>query len=519
MTLADLADSWDLIVAGGGVTGAGVFQAAVAAGWRTLLLEQRDFAWGTSSRSSKLVHGGLRYLSQGRLDLMRDSVRERERLLRQAPGLVEPLDFLVPLYAHRPPQRWMMGAALTVYAGLAGRRAHHHHGRDGLLALEPTLNPEGLRGGYRFTDAQTDDARLVLRLIFDARRAGGSALNYTRLTKVERYGDGRLAGVVARDVESGAERFLGTRVLINATGAWAEALHPCPDGRRLRPLRGSHLILPRRRLPLRFGVTFFHPDDRRAVFLLPWEETILVGTTDIDHLPELNQVVRTSAAEARYLLRILEAYFPHCAITARDCLATMAGVRPILTRGRRAPSREPRDHAVWRRDGVVTVTGGKLTTFRLLARDALRAARPWLPVPRKGSPGGSCAAGSMPVGLPEAIPPALRRRLQGRYGTAVEELTRAATAGDLETIPGTRTIWAEVRHAAAGEQVRHLDDLLLRRVRVGLQLPQGGSACLEAVERLCAPVSNWSPERWQTEKRRYLDLWQQAHALPGGLTG
>lgn len=513
MNLGDLAPTWDLIVAGGGITGAGVFHAAVGAGLRTLLLEQRDFAWGTSSRSSKLVHGGLRYLSQGRLGLMWDSVRERERLLRQAPGLVEPLDFIVPLYARRPPRRWEMGLALALYDGMAGRRGHRYYPRRALMALEPLLGAPGLRGGYRFRDAQTDDARLVLRLIFEAQAAGGCALNYTRMAGVEHGPGGRLRAVTAQDVESGQTRILQTRVLVNATGAWAEDLDRCPDGRRLRPLRGSHLILPRRRLPLRFGMSFFHPEDGRAVFLLPWEETVLVGTTDLDHRPALTTEVRASAAEVRYLMQILATYLPQENLTPADCLGTMAGVRPILTRGRRPPSREPRDHAVWARGGLVTVTGGKLTTFGLLARDALAAAREWLPGPPRG--GRRAAAFVATAGAPAtAVPAPLWRRLQGRYGQAAGDVLREASDLDLERVGGTSTVWAEVRHAAAREQIRHLDDLLLRRVRLGLQLPRGGADHLEAVERLCTPVCSWSPERWQMEKRRYLDLWGRLHALP-----
>ena len=268
---------WDLIVIGGGISGAGILREAARRGWRCLLLEQRDFAWGTSSRSSKMVHGGLRYIAKGQWRLTRDSVHERQRLLDEAPGLVEPMSFMMPHYRGGFPGPRVFGGLLTVYDALAGRRNHHFHDAQQLRYLAPGLKEDRLLGGTCFVDALTDDARLVMRVLAEARADGALALNGMRVEQLLRE-DGRVCGVQVADSEGGEPMQLRCGALAVATGAWAERLRPRDAPSQLRPLRGSHLLLPGWRLPVAQAFTFLHARDRRPVFVFPWEGATVVGT-------------------------------------------------------------------------------------------------------------------------------------------------------------------------------------------------------------------------------------------------
>lgn len=515
--MIDLDTNWDIIVVGGGITGAGIFREAVRAGLKSLLLEQRDFSWGTSSRSSKLVHGGLRYLKEGRFFLTRDAVRERERLLAEAQGLVTPMGFLVPVYKNRGPGRWTLEAGLSIYDLIAKRRQHSYLAVDDFVKLAPHIDRKELVGGFQFFDAQVDDARLVLRLIFEASAGGGTAMNYCRVVALRRDESGHVNGVTAEDAHTHQTVSLSAKVVINATGCWAERLHPSPQKNlHLRPLRGSHLIFPAHVLPVDQAISYVHPDDGRAVFIVPWEGAVIAGTTDLDHGDSLSFEPRITEEEVTYLLAGLQALFPALDVSARDCIATLAGVRPVLSEGKRDPSEESREHVVWADKGLVTITGGKLTTFRLLAHDALKAARPFL--------GGEAtfdenAAVFAPVqSRPESPTPISDDQwdlLAGRYGQAAVKIVVKASAATLTAVPGTRTLWAEIIHAASREKVAHLSDLLLRRVRVGLLTERGGRAHLDRIRHLCASELNWDGARWRKEIRNYRETWQFAHGMPG----
>jgi glycerol-3-phosphate dehydrogenase len=515
--MMNLDSHWDVVIIGGGITGAGIFREAVRIGLKSLLLEQQDFAWGTSSRSSKLVHGGLRYLKEGRFFLTRDAVRERERLLVEAKGLVTPIGFLVPVYKDRGPGRWALEAGLSIYDLIAKRRQHAYMDAEAFVEQAPNIDRKGLVGGFQFFDAQVDDARLVLRLIFEGIDRGGTALNYTRAAAVGRDKDGRVNGVTAEAVDSHQTLSLSTKTVINATGCWAERLHPSPEkNRHLRPLRGSHLIFPSHVLPVDQAISTIHPADGRAVFIAPWEGAVIAGTTDLDHRDSLSFEPRITEDEVAYLLDGLHAVFPALDVSARDCLAAIAGVRPVLSEGRCDPSEESREHVVWVENGLVTITGGKLTTFRKLAFDALKAARPFLPAdttPDEQSPV-FLPFKKQPVS-PAPISDSLWETLYGRYGNGAETLIKSTSPSDLTIIPGTQTLWSEIFHAAANEKVHHLSDLLLRRVRMGLLTAEGGRKHLDRIRHLCAPVLGWDSARWKKEISNYREIWRFAHGLPG----
>ena len=516
MSLQNLPKNWELIIIGGCITGAGIFREASRMGLKVLLVEQKDFAWGTSSRSSKMVHGGLRYLKEGHFMMTKVAVAERERLLREAPGLVESLGFLLPIYEDQSPGKRTMQVGLSLYDIMARERQHRYFEAEAFIEKIPQINPNGLKGGFHFLDAQVDDSRLVLRLINESVASGGCALNYTAVRRIDRNDEGQVAGVCLEDVETREIRNIFSPLVINATGSWAEKLHPSPESQRhLRPLRGSHLVFPAAAIPLSQGFSFMHPLDSRAVFVIPWEGAVLVGTTDLDHPQDLSIEPQITEAEVTYLLEGVRTIFPTLNISLSDCLCAFAGIRPVFSEGKLKPSEESREHVVWVDRGLVTVTGGKLTTFRRLAQDALKAAKAFLPsdktVDRKAPVFDEVP--HLPLQLC-GLSPETWRRLYGRYGSAADSIVKKAKARDLKIIPGTHTLWAELTYAAQNEQIRHLGDLLLRRVRIGLLTPQGGKAYLRRIQKLCRKVLPWNRRRWKKEINLYLAQWNHAHALP-----
>ncbi|KQW93810.1 FAD-dependent oxidoreductase [Massilia sp. Root418] len=553
-----LARDWDLLVIGGGITGAGILLEASRRGLNALLVEQNDFAWGTSSRSSKLVHGGLRYLKEGKFALTRESVHERESLLRDAAGLVEPQSFAFGDYKGRKPGRRTFLAGLAIYDHLAGQRGRHYYPREEFLAMAPNIGSEGLRGGMCYLDAKTDDSRLVMRVLQEAQALGGTAFNYLSAQALLRSSaagrgselaaaSGRVCGALLRDGIGGTEHEVRARVVISATGAWADALRAqgggavggcvagggtgagvaAGAGRRLRPLRGSHLVLPAWRLPLAQAVSLMHPADGRPVFAFPWEGVTLVGTTDVDHREDMRFEAAITRDEVDYLMAALRSQFPRLGLQQADIIATYAGVRPVIDSGQADPSKETREHALWLEDGLLTVTGGKLTTFRVIALDALRQAAAMLPgwqadfSPQPIFPPSAAASNprrhSYSHSHRHRLPAGQALRLQGRYGVQAEALLACARGGEpdeLALIPGTASIWAQLRWAARHESVQHLEDLLLRRLRIGLQLRGGGVEILPRVRAICQQELAWNDARWDAEQASYLALWKTHYSLP-----
>lgn len=510
---SQLDQKWDLIIVGGGITGAGIFREAARCGLQVLLVEAQDFASGTSSRSGKLVHGGLRYLKNAQVRLTYESVREREFLLKDGRGLVSQLGFLLAAYEGDRPPIWVYGAGLVLYDLLAKKWSHRYYDAFDLRELCPWLKEEQLIGGYRFFDAQTDDARLVLRLLREGAAAGGCALSYAAVTDLLKTQSGQVQGIVLEDRsgEAAHQAEILAKVVINATGAWADKLRGVVGGRpRLRKLRGSHLILPQARLPLTRAISLIHPQDHRPVYVFPWEGITLVGTTDIDHPGDLDAEPQISPQEFEYLLRAVQVLFPCQEITPQDVQSTFAGVRPVIDTGKKDPSKESREHVLWEENGLLTVTGGKLTTFRLMARSALQRAVARLgnctPHPLDGHILDPLPpAESLPAGLPAST----RLRLLGRYGAETPRLLSASPAALHTPVANSSTLWAELVWAARSEGVVHLADLLLRRTRLGLTLPGGGLDHLPQIRRLAAAGLDWEPARWETEIAGYRSLWEE----------
>lgn len=512
MNLEQAASRYDIVIVGGGVTGAGVFSRAVESGLKALLVDARDFAWGTSSRSSKMVHGGLRYLKQGKFLLTRSAVKERERLLSLYPGLVTPLRFLMPVYKDLGPSGTAIKAGLHIYSFMAGTRQHRSFELKDCLARIPGIRHERLLSAVGFRDAQVDDARLVLRLIFDACDLGGHALNYTRALSIGRDSRGRVCAMCLKDAGTGLERELRTQVVVNATGAFAETLHPSPvKGYHIRPLRGSHLIFPGDLYPLDRVISFIHPADSRPVFIFPWEGCMVLGTTDVDFSGNMDTDPGITREEAHYLMQGLDFILPGLGLSPDHAVAAISGIRPVLSRQKKSASKESREHVVWKDKGLVTVTGGKLTTFRLLARDALKAAAPYLPGKTTQTPAAATAGNP---GLRE-LPPDTGIRLAGRYGHRVHGLAPHLDGHGSHPIDTTHTLWAELAYGAGTEQVRHLSDLLLRRTRIGLLLTRGGMGIMDRIREQVASFLDWDDDRWAHEIEAYRALWQRAYSPPG----
>ncbi|MBW4933071.1 glycerol-3-phosphate dehydrogenase/oxidase [Marinobacter sp. F4206] len=510
--------SFDVVVLGGGITGAGVAREAAASGLRTLLVEQMDFAWGTSSRSSKMVHGGLRYLGSGQYRLARDAVRERQRLMAEAPGLIQPLRFVMPHFRRQFPGPRVFQLLLAVYDRIAKFRSRRLLTPAETMHWVPGLTAEHLIGASVFSDAVTDDARLVQRIIAEARRDGALCLNYTKALEVLRT-EGKAAGVRLHPEEFDAPFDLPCPLVINATGAWADRLQtPSTDRAALniRPLRGSHLVLPWSRLPVSCSVSLLHPDDKRPVFAFPWEGTTVLGTTDLDHSEDLDVEPRISGDEVNYLLKISNRLFPSSNISKEDILSTWAGVRPIVTDGTsKDPSSENREHEFREDRGLISIAGGKLTTFRLIAREAL--------VRGLGENANRLRDTNLPVFTPEpdiARPAALTHltwnRLKGYYGP---DLASMLASSPLEEVfvdgKSSGLLWAELHWACKEEDVQHLDDLLLRRTRLGLITPDAARSLLPEIRRQCQSVLGWDDKRWEREESRYLGIRNRAYTLPG----
>ncbi|PWK13526.1 glycerol-3-phosphate dehydrogenase [Psychrobacter immobilis] len=527
---------WDILIIGGGITGAGIAREAARRGLAVLLIEQKDFAWGTSSRSSKMVHGGLRYIASGDYKTTLLSVRERERMLSEASGLVNEMHYVMPHYKGKFPPPWIFNTLLRIYDGLAGKRYSKYVKKDAFLQLNPHIKQEKFLGASQFSDAVTDDSRLVMRVLDEAINDGAQAINYLKAESLITNEQGLVTGATLKDTSSednGKSYDVYAKVVVSATGAWADTLRMQASKqteqsfhKQIRPSRGSHLVVSQERLPIKQAYTFLHPIDKRAVFVFPWENRTVLGTTDLDHPPLDDNEVGITNEEVDYLLAATNNLFDNVDISRKDVISSWAGVRPLISDGgdgkRVSPSKEKRDHSVWLDNNLVTVSGGKLTTFRLIALDVLKTCQQVLAFNEADSKElGSLNTevfSNQPPTNPKftTLPKPLQQRLQGFYGLQLDALLELAHDDDLAYVTDSNTIWAEIRFAAHYEQVIHLDDLLLRRTRLGLILPDGAMSPLisNRIKQICQQELGWDEQKWQKEVERYQDLWQRYYHLP-----
>jgi glycerol-3-phosphate dehydrogenase len=532
-------ESFDLVVVGGGITGAGVALDAASRGYSVALLEKSDYAAGTSSRSSKLIHGGLRYLQNFDLGLVREALLERSLLVKLAPHLVRPLPLLVASFEGKRPDR-LTGVGLNMYDVMSWRRGRdeqeewspaRHRIVDGPETVEmaPALAGREPSAAYLFYDCQTDDVRLVLSVLGEAERFGAVLANRCEVTGlVER--NGRAAGVLVRDAEGGGEFEVAATSVINATGVWADRLRPDElygeeEMPRIRPSRGTHVTLARDLLPVDAGV-IAPAAGGRTVFVLPWLGRTLVGTTDNDYQGSLDHVP-ASEEDIAYLVEAVNAYFG-TEIAPGDLTAAYAGVRPLISTGdpKKSVDISRKAEIYETSSGLVTITGGKLTTWRRMAKLAVDRI-----VEREGREA-PCHTEEIPIGLPEdpaALPdlPGVeddtRAHLAARYGHAARDVLRLAAAAPQLTrriSPDLPDIAAEPAFAAGHEQARSLADALLRRTRLGLldarRLAAPGSEGARLAARAMGGELGWDEARVERELSGWLEVAGLEGLVPTG---
>jgi len=511
---------FDVLVIGGGITGAAVARDAAARGLSVAIVERDDWASGTSWRSSKLVHGGLRYLKSGNLRLVFESLSERARLQRLAPHLVLPTDFLFPGYRHRGFSPLELELGLILYDLLAlGRspRWHRRLSREQVVLRERLLESADLSGGALYSDARTDDSRLTFENALDAVSLGATAVTRLEVEGLERDKAGTLRGVRARDREGGRSLTVRARVVVNAGGPWGDSVRRLEEpgvAAVLRLSRGSHLTVPASRLPVREAIAF-PMDDGRLLFAVPFEHVTLLGTTDQDHRGSPDDVSATPQ-EVAYLLDAAGRTFPSARIAAGDVLSTFAGLRPLVRQAGRNLTETSREEAILVSEGgLVTVTGGKLTTHRrigekavdrigrLLAPQGVRVSRSATRErPYPGAPGNpmeaflaafaeSAAKGSLPLSAETS------EHLGRRYGRRADQIL-ALTAEDRALCrpiaEGLPDIDAEVVFAARSEDARSLADVFIRRTHLYWQAPDQGLGGAERAADLLAQELGWSSE-------------------------
>jgi len=532
---------WDIVIVGGGITGAGILKLASQMGLKALLLEQKDFAWGSSSRSSKMVHGGLRYMAQGQLALTRESVVERQRLLKEGRPLVSKQSFVMSHYKKAFPGPWVFNKLLSCYDFIAGVKQHKFWPKSTYMSLAPKVDESELLGGTQFFDALTEDARLVQRLIQESLQLGGQAINYAKVLKLNSLAFDNQVTVKFEFEEDNLPVNLNAKVIINACGAWSnlvETQHTELEGANsqktafdkhssmhMRPLRGSHLVLPNWRLPVASVISVQHREDKRPVQIYPWQNVTIVGTTDVEHDENMALEARISQQEFDYLLATITQQFPHAKITQDDVISTFSGVRPVTTKdASQSPSKEKREHHIEQQQGIITVTGGKLTTFRLIAEQVLTLVSQHLN--NKGKPYEAKLKCSLKTACQQPIlsqsfnelDPSLSAEVQQQILTCYGEFSRAfvyeSKKSTCKPIRYSKHLWAELIWSVRFEQVQHLDDLLLRRTRLGNVLPCGARELLPKIKALCSPYLCWNEQKWQEEINRYLAIWQNAYSLP-----
>lgn len=502
----------DVLVVGGGIVGAGVARDAACRGFATALVDRGDFAAGTSGKTSRLVHGGLRYLRNYRFGLVRRAVRERDLLLRNAPGLVHPLPFLIPAYADRGPRPSLLRFGLFVYdflsqektlprrSWLSPKEAREH---------EPQIADEGLAGAGVYYDAWTEDSRLVLAIVQDAADAGAVVANHVRVEGLIRKED-RVVGAQLRDAMTGDSFTTSSRFMVNATGVWLDELRTGRSTPTIRPTKGIHILVPRAKVGNRHALALTAKRDGRVVFVLPWDDLTLVGTTDTDFRGDPNRVI-PEAGDVAYLLDAVNETFPAACLGPEDVVSAYAGLRPLLRSAReQAESDISRDHAIFvDRDGLISVTGGKLTTHRAMAEEvgallARRLGRPHASVTRNrpfGPPVRPLEA-FMDLGFDEET----ALHLQRRYAPERVQRHLGAPSAAERLVPARPHTWVEVEIAVHEELAITLGDVLVRRLGLFYETRDQGVLVAGAVAERMGGLLGWDSARTEREIRAYEDL-------------
>ncbi|MDQ8042575.1 MULTISPECIES: glycerol-3-phosphate dehydrogenase/oxidase [Cellulosimicrobium] len=517
----------DVLVIGGGVTGAGIALDAVTRGLSTAIVEAQDWSAGTSSRSSKLVHGGLRYLQMLDFHLVKEALTERDLLLKEiAPHLVRPVPFLYPL-EHRVWERAYVGAGIALYDTLAsvapGRRAmplHRHLSRSRMEKKFPDLAHDAAVGAVQYWDASVDDARLVSTLVRTAASYGAHAASRTQVVSLTKGSTGAVNGAVLQDLETGREITVRARAVINATGVWTEdteALAGSEGGLRVLASKGIHIVVPRERIKGQVGLIL--QTEKSVLFVIPWSRYWVIGTTDTPWEQELQHPVAT-AADIDYVLEHANAVLAH-PLTRDDIIGTWAGLRPLLQPGTKegtSSAKVSREHTVASpTPGLTVIAGGKLTTYRVMAKDAVdfaigqrASALPSIThkIPLLGAVGlDAVRRQARPWASRYGWTPAMVDHLLHRYGSNLRELVELCEAQPdlarpLEHAPAY--LRAEIAYGVSHEGALHLEDLLLHRTRLNYEVPDRGLAALPEIAAVAAEILGWDDATRDAEIASYI---------------
>jgi glycerol-3-phosphate dehydrogenase len=498
-------------------------------GLRAVLVDQNDLGSGTSSRSSRLVHGGLRYLETGNLKLVLEANRERRILLRIAPHLVWPLRFIFPLHRGDRLSLWRLNAGMWLYDLLAMFRnvkMHRMLGKRAVLEAEPMLRERGLRGGARFYDAQCDDARLVLATARSAIHHGALVANYTAVVGLERTA-GRVVGAQVEDRLTGRRATIRASVIVNATGPWSDRIRKMEDAGvspLVQPTKGVHILVDRSRLDHRDGIIFLSPIDGRVLFILPWRDHSYIGTTDTDTTESPDQLEITSE-DMVYLLRSANALFPNARLGLEDIRGAWAGLRPLLTDAQKiTESGRSREHAILQGSGgMVTVVGGKLTTYRSMAKEVVdrtvrelnfregRQRATEAGTDEEPLPGGETSdfAEFRARGLELGVVPESVEHLIRHYGTESAGIYNLGAVDRRllrRLIPPHPAIEAEVIHAARREMAQTVEDVMVRRLHLYFEHAERGIPAAARVAELLGRELGWDAARIAAEAERYVSF-------------
>ncbi len=492
---------FDFLVIGGGITGCGIAYEAASRGLSVALVDKGDFASGTSSRSSRLVHGGVRYLEHGHIHLVFESSAERRALLRLAPHLVRALEFTWPVYEGARISRWKLGAGLFAYDALALFRnvaRHHRLSHDAVLEREPALQATGLKGGASYFDAATDDARLTLANAVGAVEAGGVALNHAGVTRLI-VEQGRAVGGVVEDQLGGGCTEVRARSVINATGPWSDEVRALDDAASstVRGSKGAHISVPRARLGNRNAVTMISPVDGRVLFALPAGASAIIGTTEAEtHAPP--DEARAARDDVRYLLTAANWFFPTARLHDADVVSAWAGIRPLVADDAVNPGALSREHAIHSSThGVVSITGGKLTTYRVMARDVVES------VVGKAHQAARANSHPLPGGDFSSLPDLVARiaeathdavlaeHLASSFGTRWEEAWPAIKADPRRLVDELPYTSGEMRYCAQYEMAETLGDLLIRRTHLAFETRDHAMSVAPHVAEAVASVLGW----------------------------
>ena len=517
---------FDILVVGGGITGAGIARDAAMRGFKVALVDKGDFASGTSSKSSKLVHGGVRYLELFEFGLVFEASRERRTLWEIAPDLVRPLPFLFPVYRDARWPAWMVDMGLWMYDGLSlfrNFKRHRMYSNAQIRQMMRGIDTSNIAGGAHYYDAQVDDARLTLESIRAAHGHGAVIANYTQVDGLLKD-DGHVIGVQVHDVQSGRQLTIHAHIVVNATGPWTDTLVQLDEPnspRRVRPTKGVHILVSRDKVGGESAVAFPAKSDGRLMFVIPWGKFSIIGTTDTDYQDDYDRVYAT-AADVDYVLAAVNHAFPQSTIQKSDVISTYAGLRPLVMQQGKSTTKTSREHEIWTTEsGLVNIAGGKLTTYRAMAQELVDLAAQQLREQFKVAPASPCVTARTgliegngifsPDGLSDEVITHLRHTHGPQYGRVLQVANREARLRQ-PIVAGLPYIWAEVPYAIENEMALTVHDILSRRTHILNEAIDNGLGAAPEVAARLGEFLDWDKTKIEKELRAFQDEVARARA-------